>query len=338
MAQRERIQDPVRNFEKLWTTFDRLYANFERKEVDWSEVYRTYRPMVNAQTTNKELSDISCAMVQELRDGHVMIDPSFEDERIECGPPYTFAIDEAFPSRAEWRQFEAVMDTTLLRQGFSPAVRTAITEETNFQYRLSEDLGYLRLDEMTERLTFGKFTRALDEAVSAFQPKAGIIIDLRFNGGGWDYIAYQLASRFTSPGTELGHYERQRREDKSTYSKRKYRRVKAKGRHQYTKPVVLLVSDFTASAAEVFVLLLKDLPHVTIIGDTTEGIFSDMHEFKLPNSWEVTLSRQQFFSREMINYEGIGIAPDVRALNGAQDLVTGRDAVLEAGVAAILSK
>ena len=54
-AQKERIDDPVRNFEELWSEFDLRYANFVLKEVDWAAIYDTYRPMVTEQTTNGQL-------------------------------------------------------------------------------------------------------------------------------------------------------------------------------------------------------------------------------------------------------------------------------------------
>jgi len=95
---------------------------------------------------------------------------------------------------------------------------------------------------------------------------------------------------------------------------------------------VILTSDFTASAAEVFLLLVKDLPNVTLIGDDTEGIFSDIKEFKLPNKWEVGLSHQQFFSQDMQNYEGVGISPSIKILNSQEDIEIQSDAVIRAGV------
>ncbi|MEL7221232.1 MAG: S41 family peptidase, partial [Bacteroidota bacterium] len=101
---------------------------------------------------------------------------------------------------------------------------------------------------------------------------------------------------------------------------------------QYTGPIVILTSDFTASAAEVFLLLVKDLPNVTIIGDNTEGIFSDMYEFKLPNKWQVSLSHQQYLSKDKMNYEGIGIAPDILIVNRREDLEGRYDPVLKEAI------
>ena len=43
------------------------------------------------------------------------------------------------------------------------------------------------------------------------------------------------------------------------------------GERQYTRPIVLLVGNNTASAAEDFVLALRQRPHVTVVGSPTAG-------------------------------------------------------------------
>lgn len=327
-AQQKAVDKPVENFDKLWATFDKRYANFALKGVDWDSVYTKYRSQVKANTTNYELLLVSCAMVQELNDGHVYIEPRFKERDIECGPPYTFQLYDEFNTQAAWDSLEQVIDETLTQNGFSSAMGKAITEDTNFEYRLAKKWGYIRLDEMTEALTFGRFASNLNTAMKAMNGKAGLIIDLRFNGGGWDRIAYRLASCLLAEGTSVEHYERKRIKGTMNYTPQKHRRVKRIGSHAFSGPIVILTSDFTASAAEVFLLLVKDLPYVTLIGDTTEGIFSDMYSFRLPNKWVVTLSDQQYFDTQQNNFEGIGIAPAIQALNTREDLSRGEDSVL----------
>ena len=73
---------------------------------------------------------------------------------------------------------------------------------------------------------------------------------------------------------------------------------------------------------------MKELPYVTIVGDNTDGIFSDKYEFKLPNKWRVSLSNQQYFDADMNNYEGIGIEPDYKLLNKPEDLINGADPLI----------
>lgn len=332
LAQINEIDSPIENFEKLWKKFDERYANFELKEVDWDKVHAKYRGLVDEKTTNKKLFEVCCFMLQELNDGHVTIQPDFDEDDIECGPPYEFLYDLEFASIEQEVKFEAVINDELERNGFSLPTKVELSEDSNFQYRQSNSFGYLRLDEMTEKITFGKFKRAIDKAVKSFRQKKGLIIDLRFNGGGWDHNAYKLASRFVPKGKTIGHFERKRIKETKDFTKLKYRKVRSGGKFQFVKPIVILNSDFTASAAEVFILVMNELQNVTLIGDDTEGIFSDMYPFRLPNKWIVTLSHQQYFSQDMVNYEGKGIPPDIKVLNSRKDIENQTDPVLQQAI------
>jgi len=332
-SQMNEINSPIKNFDQLWKEFDLRYANFALKKIDWDEIYEKYRSQVNENTKNIKLLEICCSMLHELNDGHVMIQPRFEeDDDIECGAPYEFSLDLEFNTSKKFIEFESLIINELTTNGFSEPIKTYLSEDTKFQYRLSENFAYLRFDEMTEKHTFGKFKRTVDHSIEAFQNKKGLIIDLRFNGGGRDYYAYLLARRFIPKGKSVGHYERERIKGTDSYTAMKYKEFTAAGRYQFTGPIVILTSDFTASACEVFLLVMMDLPNVTIIGDATEGIFSDMYPFKLPNKWIATLSHQQYFSQSKENFEGKGISPDIQMVNSHADLKTKSDPVINAAI------
>ena len=99
---------------------------------------------------NKELFEICCSMLQVLNDGHVTIEPNFNEDDIECGPPYKFTYDIEFNSDEGIQALELLISHELEKNGFSAPIRKKLPDDTNFQYRLSSTLGYLRLDEMTE--------------------------------------------------------------------------------------------------------------------------------------------------------------------------------------------
>ena len=331
-AQREIIDEPVKNFEMLWQEFNLRYANFELKQVNWKEVYDQYRPYVDDQTTNEKLFETSCMMLQELSDGHVSIEANFEEEAIECGPPYEFKLEQLLKTELDAKEFRIAYEQEFERNGFSASSIFELSTESNIQSRSSEYYAYLRLDDMYEAITFGKYTKLLNDSFRNFQSKQGLIIDLRFNEGGWDFRSYQLAKRLISKNQSIGHYKRTKVKGKAAYTNLKHKKVKSIGKRAFNGEIVILTSDYTASAAEVFVLMMKDLPNVTIIGDNTEGIFSDMYEFELPNKWQVSLSHQQFFSKDKINYEGKGIEPDIYILNSFENIQAKEDPVIQTAI------
>lgn len=315
----QKVKDnPVINFEKLWLEFDNRYANFELKSVDWKHVYDIYRPQINEKTTSEDLFNISCKMLRELSDGHVTIEGTTNVKERYCGLESEFHIIKEFKSFDNLRK---VVDNSLEENGFSSFIK----EKKNklIHTSISDDYGYLRIDEM-EGFAIGELKKSMNQAIKAFQYKKGLIIDVRFNGGGDDLISYKIAGRFVDKKT-LGHYKRTRVNKTSRFTELEPWYLKPKGRKQFTKPIIILTSDWSASATEIFILAMKELPYVTIVGDTTEGILSDMYGFELPNGWDVTLSHQQYFSTKMVNYEGIGIDPDVKVLNYKTD---NSDAVL----------
>jgi C-terminal processing protease CtpA/Prc len=91
---------------------------------------------------------------------------------------------------------------------------------------------------------------------------------------------------------------------------------------------VLLTCDSVFSGGEAFALAIKELPHVTIIGDHTNGIFSYQLEKKLPNGWEYCLSYQVYLSADMVCYEGKGVPVDIELFNKKADIENGIDPLI----------
>lgn len=114
--------------------------------------------------------------------------------------------------------------------------------------------------------------------------------------------------------------------------------IEPKGSEQFLKPVVVLTSKSTGSAAEWFTLAMKTLPNASVVGDTTAGCFSPKIERELPNGWSFTLSSKIAVSAEMVQYEGFGIPPDYTVLNTKNDFASKRDAMLEKGIEVIVMK
>jgi C-terminal processing protease CtpA/Prc len=105
--------------------------------------------------------------------------------------------------------------------------------------------------------------------------------------------------------------------------------IEPEGVQWLNRPIIVLTSSTTLSAAEIQVLSLMTLPHVTLIGEQTYGIFSDMLLKILPNGWEFTLSNEQYLTPEGESYEQTGIPPDI-VVNGAEaGFNRGRDVILE---------
>ena len=172
----------------------------------------------------------------------------------------------------------------------------------------------------------------LDSVLSTFPALKGMIIDVRVNIGGNDEFAYAVAGRFTNKKL-LGHSKQSRNGAYEEFGPLERWYIEPKGR-QWVIPVRLLTNDQTASAGDVFAIIMKAIPRTKIIGENTLGIYSDMYGFELPNKWLVSLSNQRYYSADMVCYEGSGTPVDEEIKNTRQDLVHMLDPVLMAAIRA----
>jgi len=281
--------DPVYNFELLWSEFNQRYANFELKGVDWQEMYDKYRPQINENSTSDEVFDVCCEMLRELNDGHIKLSGKTNVKKRKCNPvKYKYHLFEEF---GDLGNLMALVNKTLKKESFS-TMRPKIGNG-NLRYATSNDYGYLFIGSFSG-FTTRKVDRIMKKAMKQFEHKKGVIIDVR-------------------------HLQKTRIKGTQNFTELESHFLNPLGEKQFTKPMIILTSNISASATEGFLLAMKELPYVTIVGDRSEGIFSDMRSLRFPNGWRVTLSHQQYFSVDMINYEGLGIEPDFKILNYKKD-------------------
>lgn len=88
-----------------------------------------------------------------------------------------------------------------------------------------------------------------------------------------------------------------------------------------------LMGPLTISAGETFTqALMGRMPHVTRIGENTQGVFSDVLERRLPNGWIFGLPNEVYRTAEGAAFDGPGIPPDIAApIFAAADVAAGKD-------------
>lgn len=303
---------PETNFEYVWNEFDRLYGLFLVKNMDWDSVYAVYRPQVNAQTTDAELYAVLKNMFAPLNDNHVSLiptDPAF--------PHYSSGLLEQLGPQEDF-YFELVKSAYL----------SDFKTHSEFMHSgmLPENLGYIHLSgflgakNQTESL--------LDKVLNDFSSTNGLVIDIRDNGGGEDAIAQAVANRFAQEQLLYMTAKKRNGPGHSDFAEPFYWYVFPDGA-SYTKPVIVLTSRYSVSAAETFSLAMKRIANVRLVGDTTSGAFSDAIVREMPNGWQFTVSVGDFRNADGQNLEGIGVAPDIFIRNTRQDIEAGHDLMLE---------
>jgi hypothetical protein len=326
-TQAAELSAPEKNFEALWGTFNKRYAFFKERKVDWQAQYKKFRPRVDADTTDKELFKTICEMLAPLKDGHVSLRARRLGEPEYC-PEDLPRFTKEFDTRKLERQYKAMVQKTLKANGFGEPK----TAGKILSYAHNDKFGYLLIHEF-DSVNRRKLDAALNEALGAMDGIQGIIIDIRLNPGGTTGITYRIANRFADK-RRIGHHEKTKKANGDDKDKKEFGPLRtfhlqppaAKKKHRtFTGPIILLTHGAAYSAADLFAMIMRELPHVKIIGEPTNGIFSNMLERKLPNGWKYTLSFQVNYTAKMECLETKGVPVHVQVLNKRTDLKTGID-------------
>jgi carboxyl-terminal processing protease len=319
------IRDPEKNFDLLWETFNKRYPFFQLRSVDWKKQRDTYRSRVTSKTSDDELFEILCQMLEPLNDGHVELRTKESAHRKKrfFTPEKQPRFRQEFTKR-EIKQLFKATEKTLVKNGFG---KPAATKAWMLHYCRSQKFGYIRIIEL-EGVSKQKLTAALDKIARDFRDLEGMIIDIRDNPGGDDDIVIAIINRFCDRKRVAFHRKTKIGSGEDDFTPLKTWCLEPQGDTQFTKPIVVLTCDSVFSGGEVFALAMKELPHVTLIGDHTNGIFSYQLEKRLPNGWEYRLSYQVYFSADMVCYEGKGVPADIELFNQKADIENGIDPLI----------
>jgi len=182
-------------------------------------------------------------------------------------------------------------------------------------------VGYLRFNQFAIPVPelFEGGLRELDEA-----GVEGLIVDLRGNVGGYKMMTAALAGYLSSDvWLSLGTFISREGENSLLVAPRDtagYDR----------KPVAVLVDQRSASAAEIFAIGLRDFGRVRLFGERTSGeVIASLGE-PLPNGDTLVLPVEDFLTPSGTAVEGIGVRPDEIVAPTREDLLAGRDPVVEA--------
>jgi C-terminal processing protease CtpA/Prc len=328
-------RDPEKNFEEFWQTFNHRYPFFEVRNVDWYKQYETYRSRVTSQTNDDELFDILCEMLAPLNDGHVsLIAKTSENRKKHFTPEKPPRFWREFTTRQQIKQLFQTSEKTLVANDFS---QPKPTEAWILYYGRSQRFGYLRILEL-EGINKRRLAAALDKVGRDFKELDGIVIDIRDCPGGDDDTAITIINRFCDRRRVAFHRRTKFGPGENDLTPIKTWHLEPEGDARFTGPIVLLTCDSVFSGGEAFALAIKQLPHVTIVGDHTNGIFSYELEKRLPNGWRYSLSYQKYFSADMVCYEGQGVPADIELFNRRSDIEAGTDPLITRAIEVLKSR
>ena len=300
--------DATGNFDALWNIIDERYCFFDHatKEfgLDWNAVYQKYRPAAMAANDEGALFDVLGEMLRELRDGHVNLTSYY-------GTTYYWDWNLNYPLN-----FSDSIQRNYLGNDFryTNGIKYSI---------LPDEIAYMHLESFESGLNSNNISIMLKNISSA----KGLILDIRNNGGGQLTAAEQLAGHFVLTKTHCGYIQHKTGKGHNDFSSPEPLYIEPQG-CCWGKPVILLTNRKVYSAANHFVMLMKPLPQVYVIGDTTGGGSGLPLNSTLPNGWTVRFSACPILDIESKHTE-FGIAPHKEVHITSDDWNNGHDTMIE---------
>jgi carboxyl-terminal processing protease len=187
-----------------------------------------------------------------------------------------------------------------------------ITPTVESNYFKDSQVGYIMIQSFSEP-TAEQFDKAMDKISK--EPLKGVVIDLRSNPGGLLETAVEMVSRFVEGKTVVTMRDRDGRSTSATSLTGLKR--------EWPYPVVVLIDEDSASAAEIFAGVLRDYRKATLVGTHSYGKASvqEVKELIDGASAKITIAKYFLPSADDISrkvdtdgqYVSGGLHPDVLA-------------------------
>ena len=306
--EKEPDNNPEALFEDLWNTFRTDYAGFEARGVDWEYQYDIFRPQVHENTSDEELIEVFKQMLRTLDDGHVSL--AVPDEEVFKS---NFIYDQGIGSE--------LLDLDLVKEHYLNGTFEETYEGMNL-YGWMGNVGYLYLKGFRDNLM------EMGSILDLFATADGLVMDLRSNGGGDFTYAITEFSRLTDEERYVFRSRTKNGTGETDYTDWYKWYLSPEGSY-FDKPIVVLTDRLTISAGDRAVMILQTLPNVTVLGDSTNGAFSTKIGKELANGWNYAVAPQQIEFVDGVNYEGMGMPPDLFMKNTEEEILNGQDRVLE---------
>jgi carboxyl-terminal processing protease len=165
-----------------------------------------------------------------------------------------------------------------------------------------DNIGYIRIASFNEK-TADDLHKALSDIGKKVRPMKGLVLDLRNDPGGLLIQAIEVSDMFLKTGVIV-----------STRGRTKNMETKSIARNdgnEITCPIVVLVNEGTASAAEIVAGALQDNGRALIIGTKTFGKASVQTVIPLEDGSALKLTTARYYTPKGRSIQAEGIKPDI---------------------------
>ena len=145
----------------------------------------------------------------------------------------------------------------------------------------------------------------------------GYILDLRNNPGGLLSQAVKISDFFLHDGEIVSTKGRKSRENKKYFAKI--------GDKINGKPLIVLINNGSASAAEIVAGALQDQKRAILGGETTYGKGSVQSIIPLRNSGAIRLTVSKYYLPSGKSISEVGVVPDIKVEEEGEEFLINTD-------------
>lgn len=195
------------------------------------------------------------------------------------------------------------VDLTVFRGDNSEEITVTATRGTIEAQTVSHELkengvGYIRISEF-DSVTYEQYKSALEDLEA--NGMQSLIVDLRNNPGGNLVTVCDILDLMLPEGKIV--YTKDKNGEQNVFT--------SDEEHQFTKPLVVMMNGYSASASEIFAGAIQDYGIGQIVGTQSYGKGVVQQIFDLKDGTSLKLTIAEYFTPNDRNINGEGITPDV---------------------------
>lgn len=293
---------------------DGIYSGYASALGDpYTEYYDKEETQALLETTSGEFSGIGATMSMGVDSGEITIVNVYKDSPADKAGlqegDILYQVDdketagEDLDTVVSWIKGEQGTDVTLhvLRNGeeIEATATRDIIEIQTVDYEMKDgQIGYIAVSEFDD-VTYEQFKTALDDLEA--QGMQGLVIDLRGNPGGNLSTVTDMLKLLLPEGTIVSTKDKYGNTEEITCD----------GSNEFTKPLAVLVNQYSASASEIFSGAIQDYGIGQIVGMATygKGVVQQLMDLGDGTYLKITIAEYYTPSGRSIN--GVGVEPDV---------------------------
>ena len=297
-ARKKKLQNQ-KSLMQLRSAIEEKYSYRDLQGIDWDARFVEFESrLVNAKTS-RQFAILAGQLLEVARDAHIRI-------KVDT---FLNTDGETFASFRRSGSVRPNIDYNLLKQ---TVPQFQFLNQVVATGRFPDGPAYLMIGSWSQQAArnIERNIEAAAKWIDELSSDDTLILDIRFNSGGDERLARKIAGRFVErSAVYAGHLNRDT-SSPSGFSKIKTRTLKPI-RPGFRGRTVVLMGPVNMSSCEAFLLMMKQAPQCTLMGEKSYGSSGNPKPVRLANKVRVFLPSWVALTPDGEPFEGKGISPDV---------------------------